>query len=161
MIVEYKGKTYRSLGDLANHYGITPEALRQRLHVYKSIDKALEHNKYPANKISITYRGVTYESLLALSNTLGLNHSYLCYKLKKANYDMNKLDEIIATTVKRIVKDHLGNTYNSYTAMCKAWGIPRNVFMYRLDLGHDLEYCLTHPVRKKGLKKIAKYISVS
>ena len=45
--------------------------------------------------------------------------------------------------------DYLGNTYNSYTEMCKAYGISNVLFAKRKSRGYTLEECLA-PVHKQG-----------
>ena len=40
-------------------------------------------------------------------------------------------------------KDHLGYSYDTITEMCKAWGVNRTSFLYRINKGYTVEQALT------------------
>lgn len=47
----------------------------------------------------------------------------------------------------KVVQDHLGNTYPSVAAMCRAYGLPeRSNFYHRINKGWSLEKALTMPI---------------
>ena len=55
--------------------------------------------------------------------------------------------------------DHLGNSYNSYTEMCKAYGISNVLFAKRKSRGFTLEQCLTpaYVYKDHKITTLAKY----
>lgn len=40
-------------------------------------------------------------------------------------------------------KDHLGNTFRSFSAMCAYWGVSRDLVYYRLNVGWSVKKALT------------------
>lgn len=42
-----------------------------------------------------------------------------------------------------LAKDHLGRTYKSFAAMCRAWGVVSRTVATRLDRGFSMEEALT------------------
>ena len=41
------------------------------------------------------------------------------------------------------VKDHLGVEYESIAEMCRAWGLPKNIYYHRIERGYSLSDTLT------------------
>lgn len=54
------------------------------------------------------------------------------------------------------IKDHLGNQYDSFSAMCKAYNIMPATLKTRLQGGMPLEEALTKPVRVRRSNKLKK-----
>lgn len=57
-------------------------------------------------------------------------------------------------------KDHTGREFTSITKMCYFWGIPEQLYSYRINAGWSLEKALTTP-RYKKYKKYEKYFKTN
>lgn len=52
--------------------------------------------------------------------------------------------------MKKLIVDHLGNTYPSIKALCRKYDIPYHIYYYRVKHGYSLYYALSMPVSRKG-----------
>lgn len=58
-----------------------------------------------------------------------------------------------------MVKDHLGNKFDSIIAMCSYWKITPAQYYSRLKSGYDLEYILTTKRKHKRFKKTIRFVN--
>ena len=92
---------------------------------------------------SIEFRGKDYTSYSSLARRYGVSHHTLFKKLKEGK----SIEEIISKYENSKIVDHLGKEYRTEKEMYETWGIPRNAYAHRKDLGWSLEAILTTPVR--------------
>ena len=143
--VTYKGKEYPSLSELARHKKINKYTLSWRLNkIGMSIDEAVE--KGPAPTKNYTINGITYQSLREVAEAEGISYNNLKRIAYKAGGDPEKLELIIAQ-MQRVVQDHKGNKFKSYSEMARIYGIKTTTFLSRLNNGKSIEEALTCPVR--------------
>ena len=95
-----------------------------------------------------------YRSLSAAARAYGLTYKIVKERLKKG---MSLIDAV--TTTQRLNRmiacDHLGNKYESFADMARAYNIPASILLQRIDeLGWDFERALTTPVRKYRKRRI-------
>lgn len=91
----------------------------------------------------IEFRGRNYSSYSNLAREYGVSHTTL---LKRVREGMS-LEDIISEYENTKIVDHLGKEYKTEKEMFTAWGITRNAYAHRRDLGWSLKDILTTPVR--------------
>lgn len=145
--VSYRGVKYKTIQEFMNTFNIS----------YKSAVQVLRKNRdvEECKKSFIEVEGVKYRSLSAAARAYGLTYKTVKGRLKRG---MSLHDAV--TTTQRLNRtlscDHLGNRYESFADMARAYGIPDDILLQRIgNAGWDIERALTTPVRKyrKRIKK--------
>lgn len=107
----------------------------------------------PKTKQCIDHLGNTFPSESAMCKHYGIATS--TFQNRRDNLHMSLEDALTKkpenhTNSRQKCKDHLGNEFPSKDAMCKHWGIPKQVYFGRIKLGWKLEDILTKPLDYKG-----------
>ena len=105
------------------------------------------------SKTCIDHKGNTYPSFSSMAKAYNLTSACLSRRLNIYKWTLEKSLTVPAkpnggTTC----YDHKGIRYRSLTLMCKAYGIQRKTFSYRIQNGWSIEKALTTPPRKKSIK---------
>lgn len=104
---------------------------------------------------SITINGIYYPTL---KQALHDFHSNVSSSLLQARL-RDGVDPLVAITtpahgLRNIrCKDHLGNEFDTMTAMCRFWNVERARFIYRIKNGWSIKNALTTPARKMKISK--------
>lgn len=162
---DHLGNKYSSITEMCEHYGISTETFTSRIKIYHwTIEQALT---YPANtklnsQTYIDHKGNKFSSLSEMARYWNISQSTLQRRLKTMNLSIE--DALTKSTQElkhpEIITDHLGNKFSSKAAMCEYWGIPRQVFFSRMQIGWSLEDCLSKPLgyQPKNSKQITDHI---
>ena len=163
-IIDHRGNMYDSITEMCNFYGIAINTYCSRIKLGWSIEEILttpinEHRKnikyISGNAKQITdHRGNMYDSISEMCRVYKITPGMYCNRVRLGW----SLEEILTTplgkrrlNVKRTsgkakkVKDHLGNTYDSITAMYAFYGITASTYCGRIKLGWSLKDTLTIP----------------
>ena len=144
---DHLGNKFKSKSAMAKHWGLTPGQLDCRLAKGLSIKDALTlPHKRSYNKPMIKdHLGQEFRSVDEMCNHWGVPDSTFDQRRAKGM----SIEEALTTTTEEIknhhVKDHLGQEFPSKDAMCRHWGIDRQVFFGRQKLGWPLKDILTTP----------------
>lgn len=115
--VDHKGNKFNSFIEMCEHWEIEPNLVNCRLTQGKSLEYAL------------TYGTKTYKDELLKS---------MQAEIKNMN-DLKKK----RNTRSKPFDDHLGNHFDSLSAMAEYWGVKAQTIKYRLDHGMTIEQALT------------------
>lgn len=94
--------------------------------------------------IPVTVNGMKYKSILQACKALGKTTSSVYLRLSR-NYTLDDAFNLPYTN-RMISRDHLGKTYPTFKAMCKAWDRLPVTVRYRLKKGLSIKKALTDPV---------------
>lgn len=145
--VEYKGKTYKSLRNLAENLNVPYSYMRNHLSKGKTIDEIIK--MYVPRNVS-DHLGNQFDSVSSMLKYWGISrNAYLGRRAKGL-----PLKEILTTPVKSLnrlkeYRDFEGNVFPTKAKMAEHWGVKYNTFRNRLGLGWSLEEALTGN-RKRG-----------
>jgi len=103
--------------------------------------------------------GKEYVRLSDMATAWGIPDPILRHRMSR-NWDIERALTEPATKFVSFfgeeIKDHLGNEYDSFSAMCKAYNIMPATLKTRLQGGMPLEEALTKPVRFRSKNKLNK-----
>lgn len=146
-VEDHEGRSFVSTTAMCKFYGINLSSYNSRLQQGLSVEEALLGNVFD-------FKGNRYFSVGAMCGYWGIPCSLYKYRMSRG---WNQQD---ALTIKpksqpkvrtRKQKDHLGNVYPTFKAMCDAYGLPSYLVRARLDrFKFSLEAALTTPKNKKG-----------
>lgn len=90
----------------------------------------------------ITVAGKSYRSIREACSKLHMDEATIYHRVKHKGMTY---EEAFSLPLVNCIysKDHLGNVYRSFNAMCAAWGLPRDSVAYRLNVGWSLKKALT------------------
>lgn len=152
-IADHTGRPFSSVKEMAEHWGITEKVYWSRLRICKwPLEKILTEpvmkNTAPNAKSIKDHEGNSFGSISEMCRywKIGLTtyreRRKRGYGIERAltekTHDVNSMDA-------RSCSDHLGNAYPSLSAMCSAYGVTRDCYRSRLDLGWTQERALTEP----------------
>jgi len=154
---DHKGNIYTSASEMCKAYNISEKVFWSRIRICKwDLEKTLTTPLYdaPSNAVeAVDHKGNKFKSVSEMCRFWDVKLSR--YKERvKMGWSVEKALTEPAKNIKIIKKpctDHLGNSYPSENAMCRAYNISRYTFTSRLKLGWTLEQALTAPynVNKK------------
>ena len=167
---DHLGNKFNNKVQMAKHWGISSAQLYNRLSSGMSLAEALtkptiSRGKYKKREV-VDHKGNSYRSVAQMARSYGISSITLHERLKRGW----SIEESLTTPVdtsnyrksKKImnirVKDHLGNWYDSYYALAKAYGLSFSTLYGRVaKLGWSIEKALLTPTqsriskRKKGV----------
>ena len=92
----------------------------------------------------ISYNGKSYKSLTDLAVEMKTRPANLSYRLKKyGGFEIKK---------EKLVKDHLGNAFETEKKMCEFYQTSNNTYTARKRYGWDLKKILTTKTRHYNYK---------
>lgn len=104
----------------------------------------------------ISIEGKSYPSMKAACKAYNIS---VCTVRARRKNGMGLIDALTTPLSNcTFSKDHLGNTFRSFSAMCAYWGVSRDLVHYRLNVGWNIEKALTtksqrDPTRWAGMKR--------
>ena len=163
-VKDHLGKTYDSMTEMCNAYGIALSTYINRINRGFTVEEALTFQKHKINpnikpkwarSIPIMdHHGVQYDSITEMFSSYGIKRSTYECRIKRGW----TLEEALTTPkgenrpgTKRTsknakqAKDHLGITYKSITEMLSCYGLSLNIYNSRIKRGWTLEEALTTP----------------
>lgn len=152
----FEGKTYGSLAEAAQVFGVTPNAVRSRLRKKWSLSDALKTplmQRGEQARKPVVVDGVPYDSLGDAADAFDIASDTVSARLS-SGWD---LERALKTPVNKrnppveVVID--GKTYPSKQAAYDAFRIPKHIVQRRVKKGMDLETALKTPV-EQGTKII-------
>lgn len=147
------GNKFPTKKAIANRYGIKYTTFIMRLKNGHTVDEAIAGGNERLQTHFVTdHLGVRYTSIPKMCASWGVNiHTY-----RKDIQNGLSVEEALTRKKKHIIKvkqwevfDHKGNKYRYIKDMCKAYDIPYNIYMGRINKGFSVEEALTTPVRTK------------
>ena len=148
---DHLGNSFPNIRTMCEHYGTTEKIYWGRIRIGWSIEKALTTpiQTQPSNSKEITdHKGHVFPSKQKMCKYWGVPRNTYNLRIKRG-WSMEKaLTEPIHkinNTGPKLCKDHLGNEFPSQNAMCRYYGISKDLLQSRLDLGWTLKDILTNP----------------
>lgn len=166
-IEDHLGNKFNNNAQMACHWGISSSVFHRRVHVQGlSIEEALTRplvSKRSAIKVT-DHLGNEYRSRSLMAKAYGLTPLTLSERLKRGWSVEEALTTPIDTSsyrkntkVSKVrIQDHLGNWYDSYYELAKAYGLSFSTVYGRIvKLKWSVEKALLTPtqVRKTGIRK--------
>lgn len=146
--VIYKGKSYSSIKQLCEAYGVCYSMVIQRLKLGWTVDAAVDTPlKNHRNGKKIKYEDKEYPSLRNLALSKKMPYHVLQMRVKNGM----SIKKAVETPVGELMGNETtfnGKTYPSFSKMCKAYDKPSSIVLSRMGMGWSLERALTVPVRK-------------
>lgn len=159
---DHLGNKFNNKTQMAKYWGISSAQLHNRLSSGLSLEEALTkpttaRGKYKKREV-VDHKGNSYRSVAQMARSYGISSITLHERLKRgwsveeslttpvdtSNYRKSKK----ITNVK--VQDHLGNWYDSYYSMAKAYDLSFSTLYGRLvTLGWSVEKALLTPTQKR------------
>ena len=139
--VEYKGKVYKSLRNLAENLNVPYSYMRNHLSKGRTIDEIIK--MYVPRDVS-DHLGNKFDSVSSMIEYWGISrNAYLGRRAKGL-----PLEEILTKPVKSLkrlkeYKDFEGNVFSTKAEMAEHWGVNYSTLRNRLRLGWSLEEALT------------------
>lgn len=157
MIVEYNGKLYKSITQLAKENNINPKTLFSRLRLGHSIYDAVNFaDKIRPSKIQepLEYKGKNYKDIKSLAKAYGVNYKTFYGRLVRGR----TIEEAIEfkkkktyTPKERIIFD--GKSYDSHKELARSYGINYSNYHNRIKKGWSQSEALElvpRTVNRKG-----------
>lgn len=152
MQTDHLGNHFKSVSAMTKHWGISRTTYLSRINMGWSVEKALtftikEESKHKGSVVD--HLGNKFKSHSQMLKHWGISPATYYNRTHKEGLSMEEaLTKPIAKTYSfKEVTDHLGNQYDSFSAMCKAYNIMPATLKTRLQGGILLEEALTKPVR--------------
>ena len=99
------------------------------------------------------HNGTTYRSVKEMCEHWGIVLTTFYGRLNKGwSLEEALTTKANSTRLTEPAQDHLGNHFDTITAMCKHWGITTQIYYKRLNKGWELERILTTPPDRKPNK---------
>lgn len=165
-IEDHLGNKFNNKTQMAKYWGISSAQLHNRLSSGLSLEEALtkpssSRGKYKKREV-VDHKGNSYRSVAQMARSYGISSITLHERLKRGW----SVDEALTTPVdtsnyrksKKImnirVHDHLGNWYNSYYELAKAYGLSFSTLYGRVaKLGWSIEKALLTPTQSRTSKR--------
>lgn len=146
-VEDHNGRSFKSITAMCKFYGVDPSSYQSRLKKGLSVEEALLGNVFD-------FEGNRYYTVNEMCKHWGINYSVYIHRIYKGWSQQDALTIKPKTQTKvrtRKQKDHLGNIYPTFKAMCDDYGLPSYLVRARLDrFKFSLEAALTTPKNKKG-----------
>lgn len=153
---DHLGNTFGSFRKMCKYYNVNERTIKKRLERGSSLKEALTT---PTVKISpkqcTDHLGNTFESFRKMCKYYNIDHRTVNYRLKNGD----SLKEALTTSVTKIsskqCQDHLGNTFKSFSDMCKHYNIDYRTAYNHLKGGWTIEEILMkkNPEQKRKRKR--------
>ena len=165
-IEDHLGNKFNNKTQMAKYWGISSAQLHNRLSSGLSLEEALtkptsSRGKYKKREV-VDHKGYSYRSVAQMARSYGISSITLHERLKRGW----SIEESLTTPVdtsnyrksKKImnirVQDHLGNWYNSYYELAKAYGLSFSTLYGRVaKLGWSIEKALLTPTQSRTSKR--------
>lgn len=151
-ITDHNGNQFKSIKEMANHYGISKQLYNARIHRLKwTLEKTLT-TPVKTDQTAVTdHKGTVYKNTNELIETYGINKNAYQYHIK-AGWPLEKALTTPIHSRQTIITDHNGNVYKNLDEMTTTYNINKRLYRYRINAGWALEKALTTPARKHKKK---------
>lgn len=163
-IEDHLGNKFNNKVQMAKHWGISSAQLYNRLSSGMSLAEALtkpttSRGKYKKREV-VDHKGNSYCSIAQMARSYGLASITLHERLKRGwsveealTTPVDKSNLRKSEKIKNVrVQDHLGNWYDSYYALAKAYGLSFSTLYGRVvKLGWSIEKALLTPTQKRKI----------
>lgn len=150
---DHLGNEYKSVAEMANHYGITEKIFWSRKRILnwpleKILTTPVQDQDAPANAKPVICNGITFKSVNALCKYYNIPRT--TYKLRiSQGLTPEEAIKVEPKKVKGFVKtkitDPWGKEFPSLAALCREYHVTKDLVRSRLDLGWTMEQILTNP----------------
>lgn len=165
-VEDHLGNKFNNKVQMAKYWGISSAQLYSRLSSGMSLAEALtkpttSRGKYKKREV-VDHKGNSYHSVAQMARSYGISSITLHERLKRGW----SVEEALTTPVdtssyrksKKItnvkVQDHLGNWYDSYYALAKAYDLSFSTLYGRvIKLGWSIEKALLTPTQSRTSKR--------
>lgn len=139
--IEFNGKIYNSVKELAERHDINYGTLKYRLSQKMPLEEALKQDrKQHTNKSeNITYKGKKYHSYKELADDLNVKYELLIARLNAGH----SLKNAITGDIHEYIIFE-GEKFTSYSELAKKKGVNYKTLMSRLDKGLELKDALSN-----------------
>lgn len=165
-VEDHLGNKFNNKVQMAKHWGISSAQLYNRLSSGMSLAEALTkpttaRGKYKKREV-VDHKGNSYRSVAQMARSYGITSITLHERLKRGWSVEESLTTPVDTSSyrksKKItnvkVQDHLGNWYDSYYALAKAYGLSFSTLYGRvIKLGWSIEKALLTPTQSRTSKR--------
>ncbi len=147
---DHIGNHFVSEAEMAKHYGIPYNTLRDRIRRGYSVEEALTTPvvdiNYASPKSSTDHKGNVFVSEKEMCRHYGIDRSTFKQRRLRGMSLEDALTMPASTPVHIPAKkctDHLGNSFDSIKAMCRHYGVNNTTYRVRLRNGWSVEDALT------------------
>lgn len=163
---DHTGATFSSIKEMCDHWRIPRTTFFRRRRQGWSIERCLTTPVQQTGR-----RHIIYDHL---GNTFGsIDEMCAAHDISKRQYMINirnncTLEEALTTVTDDTViknkshagrcKDHKGVEYESINALCRAYGITKDVMRSRIELGWTMEQILENPKKIEVGKKVKDHL---
>ena len=158
-VTDHLGKEYPSKAEMCAAYGIKRATFFRRLRCGWTLKDALEtpmkQHLQHIQRYIIGPNGQKYTCIEQMCTEWGITREEYCTNIKLGLSMKDALTthpEKTAFFGKTKCHDHLGKEYDSFSAMCKHYGVSKDTFRGRIELGWTLKEILTNPKRRTPSK---------
>lgn len=136
-VKDHLGNTYCNTPAMCKAYGVPVGTFVSRRRKGITIEQSLVKDKYK------DHLGNPYHNKKDMCDAYGVEHTVFTRRLEKGWSLEEALTLPWSWSKIRACKDHKGNVYSTRKAMCRAYGIHCNTFLFRIKKGMTLEQALT------------------
>lgn len=147
---DHLGNVFGSMEKMAAYYGVKGSTLRNRLDYGYTLEEALTAEPGRVHKVR-DHTGRVFRNQADMCAAWNTSVDRLVRNLKSGMTLGQALTEPPrwkGRDAKNIRTDHLGNTWPSHTAMCKAYGVDAKRFRSNIENGMSVEEALAVKIRK-------------
>ena len=149
-IEDHLGNKFESVATMCRFWGIDRRTYQARIKLGWSVERALttpvgENEK---GKTVTDHLGNEFKSIEAMCKFWNIKRNIYVKRIRRGwsveDALTTPVDEVKAKG--KMITDHLGNEFETITAMCKFWGIEKHIYGGRIKRGWSVEKALTTPV---------------
>ena len=152
---DHLGHEYKNLREMTNAHGISYDTYHKRRAKGLSLEQALSKVRVVIQRESRKvrdHRGNEYGSLKEMAKAYGVSYSTFKQRRKRGWTLKETLTKPMMPSLgmRKQVRDHLGNEYESQKEMLEAYGVKYITYHNRLKIGMSVEEALTSPDMRGG-----------
>lgn len=145
-MVDHLGNKFRTVEEMAKHWGIFLRAYNKRRDRGWSLERILTTpvRGTPEAKECVDFKGNVFPSLQSMAKEYEVSHASILYHIRKGKTSAEALKHLLTEGKnKRKVTDHKGSSFSSNTEMAKYYNVNLDTFRDRIKRGWSLEEALT------------------
>lgn len=155
---DHLGNVFPSVTRMCEHYGVLLSTFLRREKKGYTLEQCLLGNGVSRGSSGVTctdHLGNEYKNTAEMCRSYGVPKSRYLGRLKTGHSKEESLTNVfldIGVGHASPCTDHLGNNFPSKTAMCKHYGVSKQLFFNRIQIGWSVEDALTTPKSTRGRK---------
>lgn len=140
-VKDHLGNGFDSLNSMLRYYNMTRGCYLTRLVKGWSLEEILTTPVKRRGEVRdyVDFKGKVFSSLTRMAEEYGVSRVTMTKLLKEGKTS----EEITRELYEKAIKDHLGNSYPTYTKMAEHYGITGRLYQSRRAKGWSLEEALT------------------